>query len=118
MKVRAIFRWITSKIKYDVQAFLSGKQSDSSAKAVLKSRCCVCAGYANLFFALAKLGQIEASLIDNTLNSNLMFPIQAFKVGGLGKGGNFGTHSAKGGPHAWNAVRINNEWVSAILYLI
>lgn len=63
MKTRAIFRWITSRIKYDVKGYMSGKPAECSAKAVLKSRCCVCEGYANLFFALAKEAKLEVTLL-------------------------------------------------------
>src|SRR5580704_9177499 len=37
-KARAIFRWITDRVRYDADAFFSGKPSDTIPEAVLKSR--------------------------------------------------------------------------------
>ena len=56
-KVRAIYRWITDRIAYDAESYLSGIQGDNTPAGVLKTRKCVCQGYAELFEALAdKMG--------------------------------------------------------------
>src|SRR6185437_1237101 len=52
-KARAVYRWITDRIAYDAEAFLSGKPGDNRTESVLKNHKCVCEGYANVFSALA-----------------------------------------------------------------
>src|SRR5262245_52808126 len=48
-KARAIYRWVTDRIAYDIEALLAGKVPDQSALAVLKTRKGVYLGYCNLF---------------------------------------------------------------------
>jgi transglutaminase/protease-like cytokinesis protein 3 len=62
-KGRAIFAWITRNIAYDTKSFFSGKYPSMAAKAVLKRRSGVCAGYANLFNAMGKIANLECSVI-------------------------------------------------------
>ncbi|KAL6040133.1 TGc domain-containing protein [Balamuthia mandrillaris] len=96
LKTRALFAWIAHNVAYDVEAFASGSTSreDQRAEKVLQRGKAVCEGYANLFLALAR----ECSL-------------EAFKVTGLGKGGDFGTTAVLSDlAHAWNSVLIGEEW--------
>ena len=89
-KARAIYRWMTDRIDYDVDAFI--KQGSASPGAALFSRKGLCSGYAGLFEALARAAGLEV-----------------VTVKGHAKGYGF----SAGGPmlaHEWNAVRINGSW--------
>lgn len=94
-KARAIYRWITDNISYDVNAFFTGNYPDQHPPAVLASRTAVCQGYSELFEALAKAGGLDAVFI-----------------GGRAKGYGFkaGDGIDKAIDHAWNAVKIDGVW--------
>ena len=93
-KTRAIYRWITDNITYDVLAFLTGRYGDQSAEGVLATRKGVCAGYANLFQALGEAMSLDVEV-----------------VGGWAKGYSFDLADLNEETnHAWNAVRIENGW--------
>ncbi len=87
-KARAIYRWITNSITYNVQEFLSGTQSDQSPATVFIRRTAVCQGFAELFEAMAKLAGLSAVF-----------------VGGLSRDSFDKTIN-----HAWNAVKIDGKW--------
>lgn len=93
-KARAIYRWITKNIAYDVQGFHSGNHGDLSPAGVLTSRKTVCMGYANLFEALAEAAGLEAGILIGWCKG-YGFTIGVFDETFL---------------HAWNAVKINNQW--------
>lgn len=98
-KVRAIFRWITHNISYDVVTFYNIKEgvgpiADQSAEGALASRKVVCAGYAKLFKALALHAGLEAEYIIGWTNGSDFAFDDPFD--GLG--------------HAWNAVKIDDNW--------
>lgn len=57
-KVRAIFRWVTSHVRYDMQGFRTAEYGDFSPRGVLRSRRAVCEGYSGLFEALAQAAGI------------------------------------------------------------
>lgn len=98
-KSRAIFRWISEHIEYDVQAFkaslLGDPLSGISAENTLKTRKGVCTGYADLFTAMA----LHAGL---TVKS----------IGGFAKGWGYKEtpDMDKTPNHAWNAVLIDGRW--------
>jgi transglutaminase/protease-like cytokinesis protein 3 len=94
-KVRAIFRWITSRISYDTAAFFSGSYVDTSPAGVLRSRSSICMGYAGLFKALCDHADIECVIIN-----------------GYAKGYGYRVGDRIGGRtnHSWNAVNINGKW--------
>ena len=94
-KVRAIYRWITSFIAYDVESFFYGTYGDLSAAGVLRSRKSVCSGYANLFYALAGYANLKVVIIEGYAK---------------GYGYNIGDDIAGDANHAWNAVQIDGEW--------
>jgi hypothetical protein len=84
---RAIYRWITDRITYDIEGFLANRRGDNSPAGVLARRKCVCEGYANLFADLAGRNGLEARVV----------------TGWLKLPGNSGAHS-------WNAVKIDGKW--------
>lgn len=112
-KARAIFTWIATNIKYDYAAygvnerpvaysFRTQEEKVAKEKAMktelaqktLKSKKGVCQGYSTLFLVVAdKLG-LESVIIPGTSKSH---PAQ------IGKG-------PGASDHAWNAVKIGNEW--------
>src|SRR5579872_2450201 len=93
-KVRAIYRWVTDRIRYDVDSFLSGKTGDNSTRAALDNRRVVCEGYSNLVRDLCKAAGIKV-----------------VKVTGRAKGVGY-VPGARGAQfnHAWNAVKIDDQW--------
>jgi hypothetical protein len=94
-KARAIFRWITENIDYNVAVFFGGGTGVTNSEDVLKSRKSICYGYSDLFLSLAG----EAGL-------------QAVRIKGYGKGYGYVPGKEFTGPfnHAWNAVKINGSW--------
>jgi len=94
-KARAIFRWICQNIDYDLGSYFAGRLSSTKSEDVLKSRSSVCAGYSDLFSALAE----EAGL-------------EAVEIRGYGKGYSYRPGQRFAGPfnHAWNAVKVNGSW--------
>jgi transglutaminase/protease-like cytokinesis protein 3 len=117
-KVRAIFSWIVQHIEYDpepLQEFReTGKREktvfsysneaelrqqrdaimDASVEKTLRTKKGVCMDYANLFIRMCQAADIEAVYING---------FGRFDPGTIGK-----THSTSN--HAWNAVKIGNEW--------
>jgi transglutaminase/protease-like cytokinesis protein 3 len=94
-KARAIFRWITQNIEYDVEALLAGGPMSGNAEDALRTRRGVCEGYAGLFMELAKASGIKA-----------------VKINGFAKGYGYspGQQLGKVPNHAWNAVSIEGRW--------
>ena len=89
-KAYAIFEWIVKNIYYDRPELYkrrSGQGMESqTATAVLESKHAVCAGFANLFTALAgKMG------------------LESTTVTGIAAG-------SRQEAHAWNVVKIDGKW--------
>jgi transglutaminase/protease-like cytokinesis protein 3 len=95
LKARALFTWLAYNIRYDAAGFRAGSCGPQSAEAVLAQRTSVCAGYANLFLALAQACRLDAVV-----------------VSGWGKGADYGVgETTLAQPnHAWNAVRVDGQW--------
>jgi hypothetical protein len=93
-KARAIFRWITENISYDVERYFS-KKTSSDCRDVLKSRSSVCGGYSNLFQTLCRKAGLEA-----------------VTIGGSAKGYFFraGDSESKLERHAWNGIKLHGKW--------
>jgi hypothetical protein len=92
-KARAIYRWITDRIVYNMVGFKKNDFGDSSPEAVLKNRKAVCDGYANLFVDLSARCGVKAVKLTGNYNGRDRVPGQVF----------FGTH-------AWNAVQWDGKW--------
>jgi hypothetical protein len=94
-KARAIFRWITQNIDYDVDALLAGGPMSGNAEDALRNKRGVCEGYAGLFMELASASGIKAA-----------------KISGFAKGYGYspGQLLGKVPNHAWNAVSIDGRW--------
>ncbi len=90
-KVRAIFRWITQNINYDVEAYFDHRLIVEDPKRIIRRGKAVCGGYSELFNRLCKEAGIQSKLI-----------------GGWSKG--YGERLTGRPNHAWNAVKINYRW--------
>ena len=51
-RTRAVYRWVTRHIDYDVPGFLAGNYGDYTPEGVLRRRVAVCEGYSRLAQAL------------------------------------------------------------------
>jgi transglutaminase/protease-like cytokinesis protein 3 len=94
-KARAIYRWVTKNIDYNVQGLFEGDYGNVSAEGVLKSRRSVCSGYSNIFEKLANESGLKTVIIS-----------------GYAKGYNYtpGMRFSGQTDHAWNAVKIDGKW--------
>lgn len=89
-RVKAIYDWLASRISYDVPALMFMQIPNQDAESVFRQRTGVCAGYANLFKALAGELGIPAEYVTGdtrTINGD---------IAGVG--------------HAWNAVQVGGKW--------
>ena len=95
-QVKNIHDWITDNIAYDTESFFSGSIPGQSYAAVLRSRTSVCEGYAGLFKKMCDMAGIEC-----------------VKISGYARGYGysvFDDEDVTATNHAWNAVRIDDEW--------
>jgi transglutaminase/protease-like cytokinesis protein 3 len=112
-KARAVYRWVASNIKYDVDAYYSGVKSVSysysspeekrqkelelqkkQVEQTLKRKKAVCEGYSGLFQNLCDMVGVECVTIlgySKTLDKD---------IGRI----------PKSTDHAWNAIKIDNKW--------
>ncbi|KAI8607506.1 hypothetical protein BC830DRAFT_1086891, partial [Chytriomyces sp. MP71] len=99
-RIRALFCWIANNVEYDYTGFISNRRSPQDADSVLRSRSSVCEGYANLFLALCHAA------------SHHGHQIEVVKISGAARGAGFqpGDAVINLDAHAWNAVRVNDEW--------
>lgn len=93
-KARMIFRWMTKNIKYDEVAYSSGMYRSCDAQSVFKSKQSVCAGFSNLFKAIAEKCGLESEVIHGYAKGYGYKPGKKFKET----------------DHAWNKVKINGQW--------
>lgn len=98
LKARLIFDWITQHISYDreaMQALYSESVGSEAQKpeVVLSTRKALCGGYSNLFAHLSKKAGLKAEVI-----------VGYSKEGGKVTALNDEIY------HAWNAVKIDDDW--------
>lgn len=89
-KARAIYRWMTDRIDYDVDAFF--RNDGAGPGNALFSRKGLCSGYARLFEALASAAGLEVVTVKGHVKG------YGFSPGGSALA------------HEWNAVRIRGAW--------
>ena len=95
-KVRSFYVWIAENIAYDVGAFLHynpNRYQKVLPNEVLKQRKAVCQGYAELFLAMCQISGIPCYLVP-----------------GYSKSINAGDRDFTSADHAWNAVKIDEQW--------
>ncbi len=91
-KVRAIYTWIASNIRYDVESMNTAVSYERKEEMVLKplrTRKGICENYAALFDELSRKTGLRSYVISGYTKQN----------------GRIATL-----PHAWNAAQINNQW--------
>ncbi|PWJ38651.1 transglutaminase domain-containing protein [Sediminitomix flava] len=114
-KVGAIYFWIANNIAYDVETLYSKKNkkgvyftyrtkeelkrkeqkyNEKLVRSVLKKKVAICDGYSRIFKSLCDLTDIECVIISGSSKTVK---------------GDIGIYP-KVEDHAWNAVKINNEW--------
>ena len=113
-QVKALFYWITHNIKYDLDSYYNPKQKRISfkyrdeqdklakikaikskiANETLVSKKGVCEGYAQIFSRVCSLLNIENSVIKGYVKNSSYYINKPEQTSN----------------HAWNAVKINNEW--------
>lgn len=89
---RALFKWITDNISYDLNSDYYG---DGRAASVLQHGSSICGGYSNLFEALAEAAGLEAKTIDGYSKGRGYQPCSEFTTPS---------------DHAWNAVKLDGRW--------
>lgn len=92
-RYRSIFIWITYTIGYDVEALKKPALRETDPEKVVKKRKAVCAGYSALFLRLCELANLECVTIAGWAKNRLSIGRPLTKT-----------------DHAWNAIKINNEW--------
>jgi len=93
-KVRAVYRWITANIDYDVESYFKTRNHSPDAGHPLRSGKAVCAGYSGLFTELLQ-----------------HCGIQCMEISGYAKGYSYETGELPAGSnHSWNAVSIEGRW--------
>lgn len=93
-KHRAIFRWICANVSYDGLGFKNGDYGDNSAEGVFKTRRAVCAGYSNLYKAMADVAGLECESCSGYCKGFSYKPGCELKVN-----------------HAWNIIRYDGgDW--------
>ena len=97
-KAKAIYDWITRELTYDTERYFSRNITPHSQSLykVLSTRLAVCAGYANLFNAIA----LEAGLNSHVVNGYA----KGFSFNRLVPPGNFAPN------HSWNLVHWDGAW--------
>ena len=116
-KVRAAFIWLTQNISYDLEKFYKPQKTiefryfseeerlqkiqnikDKIVDDAFLTKMGVCEEYAQSFKKVCDLLQIETVIIKGYARNS------SNEIGVIPKGSN----------HAWNAVKINNKWLSLI----
>lgn len=82
-KSRAIYKYVTTHVKYDVKQYKTGNAIFYSSVDTMKRKVAMCTGYANLSAAMHRSLGIEATVVYGYVN---------------------------GGLHAWNEVHIGKSW--------
>src|SRR5207253_28839 len=91
---RLIFRWLTERVRFDVDAFLTSHPGCVRPDEVMRERRATCFGYANLFEALAQRFDLECVSIHGQVKGVNPTDDERFvKIN-----------------HAWNAVKIDGHW--------
>lgn len=90
----AIYRWITDRIRYDIDGLRRGDHQDLTPQEVLRHRQAICSGYANLLLALGREAGLTVEIVE-----------------GFAKGIDFDRDASANTPnHAWNAVQLDGAW--------
>ena len=93
-KVRVLFTWVATHVKYDDIAFNSKDYPDYTAEYVLLNKRAVCEGYSNILKSLCEAAGLEAE-----------------KVSGYAKGYGYKVGDKFADTdHAWNIIKVDKKW--------
>ena len=96
LRLRASFIWITENISYDIEGFEKDDPRSSILSYVVKNKKAVCGGYAGLLKFFCDAFNIESEIV--------------YGIARTGKKDiNVSRYNLRSN-HAWNAVKINNNW--------
>ena len=96
LRLRASFIWITENISYDIEAFKKDDSRASMLNYVAKNKKAICGGYASLLKFFCDAFNIESEIV--------------YGLARTGKRGvNINRYNLRSN-HAWNAVKINDNW--------
>jgi Transglutaminase-like superfamily len=93
-KLRAVYQWMALRMNYDTVAYRTGVQVTQSAQQALDARMSSCDGFSTLFADLAKHAGVEVQTVLGYVKDGMHQKGEAFKDTN----------------HAWNAVRLDNQW--------
>lgn len=96
LRLRAAFIWISDNISYDVGAFLNEDPRAAKLDYVLRKKKAICSGYASLLKYFCDAYNIKNEIVEGKARG-LLSDVYIANV-------RFQTN------HAWNAVKINNNW--------
>lgn len=89
-RVKALHDWVADRIAYDAPAYVERRFPPQDAASVFDRRTAVCAGYAQLFVALARAAGETAVYVTGDARVD--------------------DDELDGASHAWNAVKIEGRW--------
>lgn len=96
LRLRASFIWVTENISYDIEGFEKEDPRSSILSYVVKNKKAVCGGYAGLLKFFCDALNIESEIV--------------YGIARTGKKDiNISRYNLRSN-HAWNAVKINNNW--------
>jgi transglutaminase/protease-like cytokinesis protein 3 len=82
--------WVADRIAYDAPSYAVHRYPPQDADAIFAARIGVCSGYAHLFAAIAKAGNLEAAYVVGDARAK--------------------DQREHGEPHAWSAIKIEGRW--------
>mgnify|MGYP000945932872 CR=1 FL=1 len=88
-KLEAIYQWVTENISYDYNAYLNNSNKMKKASSTIEEKKGTCRDYSFTVAALARAAGLEAKVVYG--------PAQNGRIRQY---------------HAWNEIKINNQWVS------
>ena len=96
LRLRAAFIWITENIEYDIKGFQNEDPRAAQISYVLKKKKGICSGYASLLQYFCDTYKIEGYVVDGRARGT--------------ENDIYVTNTRFNSNHAWNAVKINNQW--------
>lgn len=103
LKAKEVYNWLTENLYYDYDFFYNsnGRPSDTDVVRILQTKKAVCEGFAICYTTLLNQLGIESAVV------------YGFAPGQGGNEENFtpGTDDLTKANHAWNEVKIGDEWI-------
>jgi transglutaminase-like putative cysteine protease len=99
-KARSIYAWMIENIAYDINGQLQ-KKAETRPDLVLETRCTTCAGYSQLYAALANSAGLPTSIVNGRARA-LQDPTRDPRTLKTQNG-------ILWGPHGWNAVKLDGK---------